>query len=216
VYSKVPKADTYVLLGPNHHGQGAEFSVAPEDEWQTPLGSVTVDPDVAGAIADSEIADFDASAHGREHSIEVQLPFLQTLYESFEIVPVAIKHGYPDKGFLEGCKELAKTVEETIKNSDKRIVIIASSDMTHYEPQEVAEKKDAKLIRAIESLDEEAIFETVRENRITACGYGGIAAMVSACKGLGGTNAENVEYMTSGDVTGEKSGVVGYGGLVVY
>jgi hypothetical protein len=199
------KPDVVVLLGPNHTGVGSGLAVMNEGVWRTPLGDVEVDRETANKIVrESRIIDIDDSAHRDEHSIEVQLPFLQYLYNStFKIVPIC---------FLMQDVSSAREVGQAVAKAlvDKKAVIIASSDMTHYEPQESAERKDKKALEAIEAMDEVRFQSTIETYNITACGHGPIAALITAAKILGGTEARLLCYETSGDVTGDRSSVVGY------
>jgi len=197
--------DTVVIFGPNHTGYGSALSAMNEGSWRTPLGDVEVDNEVANAIVrESRIVDIDESAHRFEHSIEVQLPFLQYLYGSnFKIVPIC---------FLiqdsTSAREVGQAVGRTL--SGKNAVIIASSDMTHYEPQVQAEKQDRRALEAIEAMDEARLFSIVEEESLTACGVGPIAALITATKVLGGEKAKLLCYETSGDMIGDYSSVVGY------
>jgi len=213
VYADVPKVDTVILMGPNHYGVGPDVSVSDADAWRTPLGVVKVDKAVADEIVKGGIAENDNSAHVREHSIEVHLPFLQTTLGEFKIVPISIKHYAPEGEFLKVCQALGKSIASAAKKSKKKILIVASTDFTHYEPQKTAEYKDNAAMTAIEKLDEVGLFRTVADRNISMCGYAGVAAAIVACRELGAKKAEKVAYMTSGDTTGDTSAVVGYGGL---
>jgi len=199
------KPDVVVLLGPNHTGIGSGLAIMNEGVWRTPLGDVEVDRETANKIVrESRIVDIDDSAHKHEHSIEVQLPFLQYLYDSaFKIVPIC---------FLMQDLSSAREVGQAVGNVmlGKKAVIIASSDMTHYEPQQIAERKDKNALEAIKAMDEVRFQSTIESYNITACGHGPIVALISAAKILGGTEARLLCYKTSGDVTGDRSSVVGY------
>jgi len=199
------KPDVVVLLGPNHTGLGSGLAVMNDGVWRTPLGDVEVDRETANQIVhESRIVDIDDSAHYHEHSIEVQLPFLQYLYGSaFKIVPICFL-----MQDLSSAREVGQAVAKVLL--DKKAVIIASSDMTHYEPQESAEKKDRKALEAIEAMDEVGFQSAVETYNITACGHGPIVALITAAKGLGGREAKLLCYKTSGDVIGDRSSVVGY------
>jgi AmmeMemoRadiSam system protein B len=199
------KPDVVVLLGPNHTGVGSGLAVMNEGVWRTPLGDVEVDRETANEIVrKSRIVDIDDSAHIHEHSIEVQLPFLQYLYDStFKIVPICFL-----MQDLSSAREVGQAVAKALV--DKKAVIIASSDMTHYEPQESAERKDKKALEAIEAMDEVRFQSAIETYNITACGHGPIAALITAAKVLGGTEARLLCYKTSGDVIGDRSSVVGY------
>ena len=210
VLADIPKVDTIVLMGPNHTGMGPNFSVSKDDEWETPLGKVGVDRELADELVGG-VAEMDEMAHIREHSIEVQLPLLQSVLKEFKIIPIAIKHYVPDSDFLGVCREFGEVFGKALKG--KNALIVCSTDFTHYEPLEVAEKKDAMAIKEIEKLDEEGLFKTVNENKISMCGYAGVAAGMVACKALGAKKAEKVAYMTSAETTLDTTQVVGYGGL---
>jgi hypothetical protein len=199
------KPDVVFLFGPNHTGLGSGLAIMNEGFWRTPLGDVEIDSEAADQVVrESQIVDVDDSAHSFEHSIEVQLPFLQYLYGSeFKIVPIC---------FLMQDLSSAREVGETVAKiaAQKNAVIIASSDMTHYEPQESAEKKDRKALEAIEAMDEARFYSTVEAHRITTCGYGPIGALIRAAKISGAKEAKLLCYKTSGDVIGDYSSVVGY------
>ncbi|MCS7123846.1 MAG: AmmeMemoRadiSam system protein B [Candidatus Bathyarchaeota archaeon] len=199
------KPDIVVLFGPNHTGYGSALAIMDEGVWRTPLGDVEVDGETAYKIVkESRIVDVDEYAHLYEHSIEVQLPFLQYLFGSrFKIVPICFLmqdlHSSMDVG-----QATAKVL------AGKNAVIIASSDMSHYEPHKVAERKDRLALQAVEGMDETKFYSIIEEHRISACGYGPIVALITAAKALGAKEAKLLCYKTSGDVSGDYSAVVGY------
>jgi len=199
------KPDVALIFGPNHTGYGSGLAVMNEGVWRTPLGDVEVDGETANQlVSESHIVDVDESAHRFEHSIEVQLPFLQYLYgSSFKIVPVCFLMQE-----LSSAREVGKATAKVL--AGKNAVIIASSDMTHYEPHERAAKKDSLVLRAVEALDEARVYSTVEAQNVTACGYGPIIALITAAKDLGVREAKLLCYKTSGDVIGDYSSVVGY------
>jgi hypothetical protein len=199
------KPDVVVLFGPNHTGYGGALAVMNEGVWRTPLGDVEVDGEVANRIVrESRIVDVDDSAHRFEHSIEVQLPFLQYLYGSeFKIVPICFL-----MQDLSSAREVGQAVAKVL--AEKNAVIIASSDMTHYEPQERATKKDKLALEAVEAMDEAKFYSIVEAHRVSICGYGPIAALITAAKILGAKGAKLLCHKTSGDVIGDYSSVVGY------
>ena len=202
------KPDIVVLLGPNHTGYGSALATMNDGFWRTPLGDVEVDSELANhVVREASIVDVDDSAHRFEHSIEVQLPFLQYLYGSdFKIVPIC---------FLMQDLFSAKDVGEAIARAlgGKNGIIIASSDMTHYEPQEKAEAKDRMALEAIEGMDEVKFYSVIETHHVSACGYGPIVALITAAKTLGTKEAKLLCYKTSGDVTGDYSSVVGYSAI---
>jgi AmmeMemoRadiSam system protein B len=202
------KPDVVVILGPNHTGYGSPLAVMSEGFWRTPLGDVEIDTEIANKIVrESRIVDVDESAHRFEHSIEVQLPFLQYLYGSqFKIVPICFL-----MQDLDSVKEVGRAVSSVLMG--KNAVVIASSDMTHYEPQERALENDMMAIRTIESMNEDMFYSTVEKRGISACGYGPIAGLITAAKTMGAKEAKLLCYKTSGDVIGDYSSVVGYAAM---
>lgn len=204
------KPQTVVILGPNHHGLGAAVAVGGQDEWQTPLGSVEIDVEVGQAIVSAtRWARLDDLAHSMEHSIEVQVPFLQYIYENgFRIVPISML-----RQDWEVSRELGRAVAAALKG--KNAVIIASSDFSHYESQSMASKKDHLALEAILNLEPERLEETVISHSITMCGPGPVMSMLTACKALGAKKARLLRYATSGDITGDHSQVVGYASVEV-
>ena len=197
--------EVFVIFGPNHTGYGSALAVMNEGVWRTPLGDVEIDSETANQIVrESRIVDVDDSAHRFEHSIEVQLPFLQYLYGSkFKIVPICFL-----MQDLSSAREVGQAVAKVL--ADKNAVIIASSDMTHYEPHERAAKKDRLALEAVEAMDEAKFYSIIETQRVSACGYGPIAALITAAKILGAKEAKLLCYKTSGDVIGDYSSVVGY------
>ncbi len=217
VLSRVKIPDTFVILGPNHTGLGAEFSIFNEGMWRMPFGDVIVDSGLAKEILlNSKFLNADPFAHQREHSIEVQIPFLQYFDKKFQIVPIAMSHYTPDENFLEICHDIGNAISTGIQKTKEKVVIIASSDLTHYEPKSAAEKKDGIALDAILELNPERLFKKIRELGISMCGFGPAASMLYACKNLGAKNSELVKYRTSGDVTKDYSAVVGYGGVLIW
>jgi AmmeMemoRadiSam system protein B len=213
VLSAIKPRSTYIIMGPNHTGMGEAFSMATSDSWKTPLGEVKVNAALARSIADgSAYIKGDDDAHAAEHSVEVQLPFLQALQKDFTFVPLVISCADVETYRSIG-KELARAIRDC--KLEKDITIIASSDMTHYEPHEAAKLKDAMAIDAILALDEKKLVETVERMSITMCGYAPTAIMLVAAKELGATSARLVKYQTSGDASGDYSSVVGYAGIVI-
>jgi AmmeMemoRadiSam system protein B len=202
------KPDVVVIFGPNHTGHGSALAAMNEGSWRTPLGDVDIDTETANKILQTcSILDVDDRAHVYEHSIELQLPFLQYLYGSeFKFVPICFM--IQD---LESSREVGRAVASALEN--KNGLVIASSDLTHYEPQERAEKKDKMAIDAALDMDEEKYYHTVEAYGISTCGYGPVMAAITAAKGLGAKKAELLIYKTSGDVLGDSSAVVGYASI---
>lgn len=205
--------DNIILLGPNHTGYGRPFSIMTEGRWLTPLGEIEINSKLARLIlSKSEYLSDDNLAHLYEHSIEVELPFLQYLKPDIKIIPVVVTQGE-----ISIYKEIGNCIAEALKelNLCNSSLIIASSDMTHYEPQKQAEKKDREAIEAILELDEDKLVEKIRKLDISMCGYVPAVIMLVAAKLLGAKSAKLISYQTSGDVSGDYGAVVGYAGIIV-
>lgn len=197
--------DTAVILGPNHTGYGYPVSVWTGAGWNTPLGEAEIDKTLAQQIL-GETIKADETAHIHEHSIEVQLPWLQHLYKNIRIVPIAM---------LAQDIQTARTVGKAISRADGNLIIIASTDFTHYEPYAVAMEKDSSVIEAIVGLDEEELYRRCERVNCTMCGYGPVASAIVAAKGIQAKRANLLNYATSGDTTGDFSQVVGYASIVI-
>jgi AmmeMemoRadiSam system protein B len=199
------KPNTVVIIGPNHTGYGSGVSIATSSVWRTPLGGVEIDSELVHQIcANSEYVDLDDLGHRFEHSVEVQLPFLQYLYDSdFKLVPISMM-----MQDIEVSRDLGNAVAKAILG--KNVIMIASTDLTHYQNSTNARRNDKKIIDAIIGLDENAVYNNVREYNISMCGYGPVSAVLIASKRLKASNAELLKYATSGDVTGDYNHVVGY------
>lgn len=211
VYSQIEIPETIILLGPNHTGRGENISVMTKGTWSMPMGDIGVDEDLATQLCkETSIAKPNPVAHQFEHSLETQLPFLQYLKKTFFIVPVCLK-----KVDFSICKKLSEGIVKALERTGKTALIIASSDMTHFESHDVAEEKDKKAIAQIENRDAQGLDETVRQEQISMCGVNPVTVMLLCCEKLGAKKAELIEYKTSGEVNGDKNRVVGYGGVIV-
>lgn len=209
VFSSVAIPGTVIILGPNHTGLGKAISVFPGGGWMTPLGRAAIDGELSGSIVDKcEWAEFDELAHSREHSIEVQVPFLQAAKGRFSMAAICIRESN-----REILSSLAGAIAEAI--GGKEALIVASSDMTHYESAESARLKDEEVISFIEKLDAEGMYDTVMDNGYSMCGVLPAYVMMKACAILGAKRGELLQYSNSGDVTGDNSEVVGYAGVAV-
>jgi AmmeMemoRadiSam system protein B len=217
VYSRIEKAN-YIIVGTNHSGMGSQFALMRNGLWKTPLGEVAIKEDVAEKILkESKIIEHDVIAHQHEHSIEVQLPFLQYRYNGdFKFVPIVILNEFADDVLLENCRLIGKAIANVIKKEKEKWIVLASSDFSHYLPQKTAKKIDLSLIEEIKKLDEKKFFEKISEKNASVCGFGGIAATIVAAKELGAKKAELLKYATSGDITGDASSVVGYASIIIY
>ena len=199
------KPDTVVLLGPNHTGYGSALALMREGIWRTPLGDVEVDTTLADSILhETSIVDVDETAHKYEHSLEVQLPFLQFLYgNTFKIVPICyLMQDY------DSAVEVGRALVEALDATNT--VVIASSDMTHYEPAKAAAAKDQSALKAVTDMDAKRFFEIVENQYITACGYGPITSLITYANGVNAKEAKLLSYHNSGDITGDHSSVAGY------
>ncbi len=205
--------DKVLLIGPNHTGYGLPVSMMTHGAWQTPFGEVPVDAPFAEALLSrSRLLKEDSLAHQHEHSLEVELPLLQFFKPAFSIVPITL--GTDDFNALKELgREIAGCIKELRLNRD--VLIIASSDMTHYEPQSAAQRKDRAAIDAIIALDEAMLFSRVRQMDISMCGWPAVVVLLTAVKELGGRHATLVTYRTSGDTTGDYDSVVGYAGVLI-
>lgn len=206
--------DVAVFLGPNHHGRGEGVAVNMEHEWETPLGTLHTDMQAAADILRLSLhARADDLAHAKEHSIEVQLPFLQYIAgDGVKIVSIAIAH-YGLADALEAASDLGSAIAQALQG--KSAVVIASTDFSHYESKTDAEAKDSLALEQITRLDGKELLRVVHGNSISMCGAIGTAVMLHACSDLGATKARRLTYYTSGDVTGDPSSVVGYAAVSV-
>ncbi len=214
VYSRVVIPSTNVVMGPNHTGLGRPISLYPEGVWLTPLGEVPVNEEFASELLQKGPFEADATAHIYEHSLEVQLPFLQHCSgyrDDLSIVPIVFQH----VSYLE-CQEAGEALAEVISSQEEEALMVISTDFSHYVSQEVAEKLDSLAIDAILNLDPQELYERVHSYNITMCGVIPATVGLIAAKHLGATGAELVMYRTSGDVTGDYRQVVGYGGIIIY
>jgi hypothetical protein len=211
VYARITPPETWVIVGPNHTGRGAKASIMTTGGWRTPLGTMPIDDGLANAIlANSSSLRADDIAHAREHSIEVQLPFLQCEAPASRFVPIALfAHDYA------ACGDVGMAVSAAVRETGRRVVVVASTDMSHYVPRTVASALDRKAIDAVLALDPEALHSVVRREGISMCGFHATTAVVIAAKDLGATGAELVAYTDSGEVTGDANEVVAYAGMII-
>jgi AmmeMemoRadiSam system protein B/AmmeMemoRadiSam system protein A len=209
--SRVKIKGTCIIMGPNHTGMGKPFSIMTEGTWKTPLGNVKIDSELAKRVlANSKFLSEDSLAHISEHSIEVQLPFLQYFNKDIQIVPIILTYA---TGTV--YREIGRAIAKAIEDSGKDVLIIASSDMTHDEAHESALKKDNLAIEPILELDEDELLNRVQKYNITMCGFGPVVSLIAAARELGAREAKLVKHQTSGDAAGDYSSVVGYAGLII-
>ena len=212
--SKVLPKKRLLILGPNHSGQGSKFSLWPSGSWKILDKEIKIDEELATAILNKgKNIDQDTLAHSSEHSIEVELPILDHFFGDFKFVPIACQ-----RGTIVDYQEAALGISEAIKSlkNSEDILLVASTDLTHYEPDQVARKKDRRAIEAIIDLDEKELVKRVRKEDITLCGEAPLAIFIACLKRLGARKSQVALYQTSGDVTGDKSTVVGYVGMIIH
>jgi MEMO1 family protein len=211
VYGHMDIPARVILLGPRHFPRGAPLAILSGGAWETPLGMAPIDCPLAEKIIRAfPLLREDAVAHSAEHSLEVQLPFLQRLVPSFTFVPIVIGHAH-----WESLEALGHALAMVIAAEREPVLLIASSDMNHYESDAVTRVKDRKAIDQILALDARGLFDTVRNENISMCGYAAAVAVVIAAREMGSTVAELVRYATSGQVNSDMQEVVGYAGMLI-
>jgi AmmeMemoRadiSam system protein B len=212
VFARLEIPERCVILCPNHTGIGRAFAIMSEGEWETPLGSIPIDNTLASALkASCPILQEDSAAHHAEHAIEVELPFLQTRQPKLKFVPIALgTHQF------EPLEQIGFALADVISAQTQPCLIVASSDMNHYESDAVTRVKDQKAIQAILALDPRGLYDIVTQQDVSMCGFGPTVAMLTAVKELGAKSAELVKYATSGDISGDRQLVVGYAGVLLH
>jgi MEMO1 family protein len=210
VFAQIEVPQRCIVLCPNHTGRGRPLAIMSSGAWQTPLGLASIDSELAEELKRHfPLLSEDAEAHRTEHAAEVELPFLQVQRPGFTFVPIAL-----GTGRLEILEALGEALAEVVAQAAP-VLIVASSDMNHYENDAITRIKDQKAIDRILALDAKGLFEVVTAEKISMCGFGPAVAMLTAARRLGATQAELVKYATSGDVSGDRQMVVGYAGVVV-
>jgi MEMO1 family protein len=211
VYGRVEVPRDVVILCFNHHGAGRDFAIWPEGAWRTPLGDAPVNQELAAAIKAAFLpADFDESGHQDEHSGEVQVPFLQRVRPDVRIVPVALSLGHDEKAVSQ-----IRAFGKALAGVAGDFLVVASTDLNHYEDQKTTVQKDEAVIAAIEALDDAALLETIRTREVSMCGFAPTIATIAYAKAKGATKVSTVAHATSGDVSGDYDRVVGYVGMVI-
>jgi len=211
VFRRIEIPARVILIGPRHFPRGASLAILSDGEWQTPLGMAPINRPLAEKLLRAcPLLREDAVAHSAEHSLEVEIPFLQRLVPSFSFVPIVIGTGRYDE-----LNALGRALAGVIRQEPEPILLAASSDLNHYESDAVTRVKDRKAIDRILALDPRGLFDTVRDESISMCGYGATVAMLTAVRELGATHAELLRYATSGEVNGDMDVVVGYAGIVI-
>jgi AmmeMemoRadiSam system protein B len=211
VFANVELPRHCIVLCPNHTGKGRPLAIMSSGAWETPIGLVPIDAPLAEVLKKYlPLLTEDENAHHNEHAIEVELPFLQVRRPDLTFVPIALGTGQFDV-----LEKLGEAIAEAVRAQAERIMIVASSDMNHYENDAVTRVKDHKAIERMLALDAHGLFEVVMREHISMCGFGPAVAMLTAAKRLGATSAELIKYATSGDVSGDREMVVGYAGIIV-
>jgi len=212
VYRRLELPQRIVILCPNHTGTGEPLAIMSKGAWRTPLGDAPIDEELAADLKHRmPLLTDDDEAHRAEHALEVQLPFLQVLAPEFRFVPITV-----GTGNFEVLSALGIAIGNTVTQQHDRVLVVASSDMNHYESDSITRVKDRRAIDQLLALDPRGLYEVIREANISMCGYGPAVAMLTAARKMGATKAELIRYATSGDVSGEKNWVVGYAGIAVY
>lgn len=212
VYSRLELPQWVILLGPNHSGRGCALAICAEGTWETPLGDVEVDAELAAMLqAACPALEEDAAAHRHEHSLEMQILFLRYLEPRLRIVPIILS-----VGSFAPLEQLGESLAEILKPLHPRPLLVASSDLNHYESDSITRRKDRKAIDAILALDARRLYDTVRREHITMCGIEAAVVLLVAAQGLGVQEAEEVRYATSADAGGDRVRVVGYAGIALW
>ena len=211
VYARLKLPRRFLLVGPRHFPRGKAQAIVSEGVWETPLGRVEVDSELARELKSAypQLSE-DEVAHQTEHALEVQLPFLQSLAGDFRFVPIAL--GPIDYVQLES---LGHAMAEVLRRRSESVLMIASSDMNHYESDEITRRKDGLALERVLELDAAGLFDVVQHERISMCGFGPVVSVLTAAGLLGAKQAKLVRYATSGDVNGDRREVVGYAGVIV-
>lgn len=211
VFARIEIPRLCVVMCPNHTGMGRPLAIMSEGVWETPLGDVPIDEEFASDLKRRFPAlQEDPAAHRAEHAAEVELPFLQLLQPHLRFVPIALGTGQ-----LEALEQLGMALADRISQQSEPVLLVASSDMNHYESDAVTRVKDHRAIERILNLDPRGLHEVVTQQNISMCGFGPAVAMLTAARQLGAKSAELVKYATSGDISGDREMVVGYAGVIV-
>jgi AmmeMemoRadiSam system protein B len=211
VYSCINIPETVLLIGPNHTGMGKRIALMSAGEWVIPSGSMTIDEDFASELSGKTgIVSVDSGAHLFEHSLEVQLPFIHYFRDDTRIVPLTLMQLDIDE-----CREVGKVVADAIKSCKERVLIVASSDMSHYVTDEQARERDKLAIDMMLDIDPEGLYDVIKRHNISMCGFIPATVMFFVARQLGAENAELVKYSTSAEISGDYDHVVGYSGIIV-
>ena len=211
VFSSVRLPRRFILLGPNHSGRGGLLALAPEGTWRTPLGTATIDAQMnRKLIAECPDLEEDASAHRHEHCLEVQIPFLQILQPEFTFSAICIR-----QMSLPVLEELGHAMAKVIASTEGSVMLVASSDMTHYESKEDAARQDKLAIDRMLAVDPRGLYEVVLDRDITMCGFAPAVSVLTACLDAGASSGHLIRYTNSGEASGDYDRVVAYAGIAV-
>ncbi|HWR14627.1 MAG TPA: AmmeMemoRadiSam system protein B [Terriglobales bacterium] len=211
VYGRLNLPSRFIIMCPNHTGYGAPLAIMSEGRWLTPLGEIEIDTRLAAELKSATpLLTEDLESQRHEHALEVQLPFLQALVPNFSFVPITV-----GTSRYEQLVELGDAIGTVLSRNAEPVMIIASSDMNHYEADSTTRVKDRRAIDRVLALDTKGLYDVVLRENVTMCGFGPTIAMLTAAKRLGSTSAELIRYATSGDVSGDRDAVVGYAGIAV-
>jgi MEMO1 family protein len=211
VFAALQIPELCIVMCPNHTGMGRPLAIMSEGDWETPLGDVPIDAEFATALKQRcTLLHEDSTAHRNEHAIEVELPFLQIRQPKLRFVPIALGTGQ-----FEALENLGLALADAVAAQTQPVLVVASSDMNHYESDAITRIKDHSAIETILSLDARGLYDVVTQQNVSMCGFGPAVAMLTAAKKLGATSAELVKYATSGDISGDRDAVVGYAGIVI-
>jgi len=210
-FAAVSIPEDIILMGPNHHGYGATVALMTEGSWEMPMGEVPINPVLAEILLHSSShIEADDLAHRFEHSLEVEIPFLQYLQPNLSLTPLVISHLS-----LETCQAVGKAIASAVREYSRPVLIVASSDMSHYLPRAEASRNDHLALKQLELLAPQGLYDTVLNKRISMCGVMPTTIALIAALELGARQAELVRYTDSGEVSGDTDQVVGYAGVII-
>jgi AmmeMemoRadiSam system protein B len=211
VLSAVRLPKRIILLGPNHTGWGTALSLAPENAWETPIGTVPIDSELNRKLIElcPELEE-DSDAHVKEHCLEVQLPFIRMLQPDCRISAVCL-----GTAEYETLESLGHAMAEAVRSLNEPVLLLSSSDMTHYESADSAARKDKLAIDCILRIDPHGLYKTIVENNISMCGFAPTVSILTACLDLGSSDGHLIDYTNSGGASGDFSSVVAYAGIII-
>src|SRR6266446_4998937 len=212
VFARIALPKRILVLGVRHYPRGESAAILSSGAWHTPLGDVPIDEALAGALRKAcPLLREDSVAHSAEHSLEVQLPFLQVLAPGFTFVPVAL-----GTVRFEDLVSVGEAMARVLAAQSEDVLLLTTSDLNHYEDDATTRRKDRKAIDQLLAMDARELYDTCRREEISMCGLGPAVAMLTAVRAMGAKNAELVRYATSGDVSGDRDAVVGYAGMIFH